>query len=363
MPDVILKNQNEFQSLLDAVRKTIPQKYEEYLQQQKKPPRYSEQWAEGVPPSWLKSPVMSKEEFAKNEEESQLNSFRDYYFQNMERLAAKQKLDLEERRKENAWREAESSIPKPETEIYQNEQGTYKNINLPPKTDMTPDEITGLQSAIASRNPQAMNAIQKQIAQRRKEGVQQGQQVRAMKNNPAFMDATVKVRSIFSQFGGQYNPNADPLENLNNLIQANPEQAQEINSRAMEILKKTSGKAEPRIDKDFMSAINNLDGLYKSRASIEKGVDPDTAMYLPPEQLEIAKKTIQSQIANRESIISRTWPDEWKTYQTPSSGAARDTMRQYEKQLNKNIAMDYLRKAGGDRQRAQEMAAKDGYRW
>lgn len=289
------------------------------------------------------------------------------FIESLRQIDVKYRADMEGWRKDNAWREAGDSIPKPQTTIYQEEGGTYKNINLPPKTDMSPDEISALQSAIASRNPQAMNTIQKQIAERRKSGAQQGQQVRAMKNNPAYMDASVKVRNIFSQFEGQYDPNIDPLENLNKLIQSRPDQAQEINSMAAEALKKTGGKTEPKIDKDFMSSINNLDDLYKARASIEKGVDPMTAMVLPQGQLDIAKKTINSQIASRESIISGTWPDEWKRYQAPTSGPAKDTMRQFEqsaaggqKMLDKNTALQYLQKA---RRQAQELAARDGFKW
>ena len=291
------------------------------------------------------------------------------FIDSLRQIDAKYRTDMESWRTENEWRGVSGSIPKSETTLYQDEQGTYKNINLPPKTDMTPEEITGLQAAVASRNPKAMDAIQKQIAARKKTGAQQSQQVRTMKNNPAYMDASVKIRNIFSQFGGQYDSNADPLENLNKLIQANPEQAQEINSRAMELLKKTSGKAEPKIDKDFMSAVNNLDGLYKARASIERGVDPYTETSLLPEQLEIAKKTINAQIGNRERIISRTWPDEWKRYQPDETNPEEETIRQFERQggankaLDKNIAMDYLRQAGGDRRKAQEMAARDGFKW
>jgi hypothetical protein len=73
--------------------------------------------------------------------------------------------------------------------------------------------------------------------------------------------------------------------------------------------------------KEFRREIGGLDGLYKSRASIEKGFDPITGNIIPQTQIDDAKATIQGQIDSKEQWISSEYPDQWKTYRKPKAGA------------------------------------------
>jgi len=65
---------------------------------------------------------------------------------------------------------------------------------------------------------------------------------------------------------------------------------------------------------EFRQWTTKLDGLYKSRASVEKGFDPLTGEVLDQSNIEKALKTLDGQIANTERYISRKDPEQWYTY-------------------------------------------------
>jgi hypothetical protein len=69
--------------------------------------------------------------------------------------------------------------------------------------------------------------------------------------------------------------------------------------------------------KEFRTWVSQLDGLYRNRASIEKGLDPLTGAVIPQQQIDTAKATINREIQSKEQFISTEFPDQWKSYRIP----------------------------------------------
>lgn len=74
--------------------------------------------------------------------------------------------------------------------------------------------------------------------------------------------------------------------------------------------------------KEFRQHIDNLEGLYKSKAMITKGIDPLTMQIIPPEAQEKARAEIDAQIARRQQYLKKMFPDEWKTYAGSEEGTS-----------------------------------------
>lgn len=119
---------------------------------------------------------------------------------------------------------------------------------------------------------------------------------------------------------------------------------------------KGGGKEGAAEGRDFRAWVGQLDGLYKSRASIEKGFDPVTGQVIPQTQIETAKRTVQAQIADKENYISSAFPDQWKQYKAsaPAPGTGG-------KPLDETTARFILNNAGGDKELARKMARDQGY--
>jgi hypothetical protein len=82
------------------------------------------------------------------------------------------------------------------------------------------------------------------------------------------------------------------------------------------------GEGDAKKDaKEFRREIGGLDGLYKSRAAIEKGLDPITGAVIPQTQIDEAKATIQGQIDSKEEWMKTEYPEQWSTYRKPKAGA------------------------------------------
>jgi hypothetical protein len=98
----------------------------------------------------------------------------------------------------------------------------------------------------------------------------------------------------------------------------------------------------------------------KARASIEKGYDPITGQVIPQTQIETAKATVNGQIANTERYMQATFPNEWKTYVgTPQPQAQQQ--QPAGRQLDETTARNILRDAGGDKEKARQMARGLGF--
>jgi hypothetical protein len=140
---------------------------------------------------------------------------------------------------------------------------------------------------------------------------------------------------------------------------------QKRNKRTGEVKKvptaprQSTGTAQ-REDNNFLSAVNQLDGLYKSRASIEKGYDPLTGQVIKPENLDQAKETINGQIADRERFISGKWSKQWAAYRG-SPGSQQE--QPGEKTLDRETAKKILQQAGGDKEKARQIARRQGYKF
>jgi hypothetical protein len=89
--------------------------------------------------------------------------------------------------------------------------------------------------------------------------------------------------------------------------------------------------------KEFRREIGGLDGLYKSRATIEKGLDPITGAVIPQTQIDEAKATIQGQIDSKEEWMKTEYPEQWSTYRKPKAG----TVGGVDKGRKSNV--DYLK--------------------
>jgi|GEM_PF-3386788 len=73
--------------------------------------------------------------------------------------------------------------------------------------------------------------------------------------------------------------------------------------------------------KEFRMHMSQLNGLYKSLANIQKGVDPITQQIIPQDQIEVAKTTITGQINSLESLMEADYPDQWAKYRKQQKGA------------------------------------------
>lgn len=64
----------------------------------------------------------------------------------------------------------------------------------------------------------------------------------------------------------------------------------------------------------FRQYKSQLDGLYKAKASVQKGYDPYTGELIPQTQIATALKTIDDQIIRAERYMKAKFPDEWGIY-------------------------------------------------
>jgi hypothetical protein len=74
--------------------------------------------------------------------------------------------------------------------------------------------------------------------------------------------------------------------------------------------------------REFRMHMGQLNGLYKSMANIQKGVDPITQQIIPQDQVEAAKATIQGQINSLESLMQEDYPDQWAKYRKQPKGGS-----------------------------------------
>jgi hypothetical protein len=100
--------------------------------------------------------------------------------------------------------------------------------------------------------------------------------------------------------------------------------------------------------KEFRMHMSQLNGLYKSLANIQKGVDPITQQIIPQDQIEAAKATITGQINSLESLMEADYPDQWLKYRKQNKGAigGKQNLTQ-NKEYNITGATDYFRENTG----------------
>jgi hypothetical protein len=109
--------------------------------------------------------------------------------------------------------------------------------------------------------------------------------------------------------------------------------------------------------KEFRQWTSKLDGLKKSEASIQKGFDPITGQIIPQTQIDAALNTVRSQIADTENYISTEYPDQWKKYRKPAPAQQSNQGKQLDPTTAKQILFD----AGGDKEKARQMARGLGF--
>jgi hypothetical protein len=112
------------------------------------------------------------------------------------------------------------------------------------------------------------------------------------------------------------------------------------------------GRGSAADTREFRMHLGQLNGLYKSMAGIQKGVDPITQQIIPQDQIEAAKATIQGQINSLESLMQEDYPDHWVRYRKqPKAGGAIGGNGKQDYKANKtgNIskAADYFRDNAG----------------
>lgn len=110
--------------------------------------------------------------------------------------------------------------------------------------------------------------------------------------------------------------------------------------------------------KGFSTWATKYDGLVKARAAIEKGFDPFTGQALPQTQLDTAKASIQEQIGKTERYMQSTFPNEWRTY---AGAAPAPSQAPAGRQLDPATAKQILYDAGGDKNKARQMARGLGF--
>lgn len=100
--------------------------------------------------------------------------------------------------------------------------------------------------------------------------------------------------------------------------------------------------------KEFRMHMSQLNGLYKSLANIQKGVDPITQQVIPQDQIEAAKATITGQINSLESLMEADYPDQWAKYRKQQKGAigGKQNFTQ-NKEYNISEATSYFRDNAG----------------
>jgi len=103
--------------------------------------------------------------------------------------------------------------------------------------------------------------------------------------------------------------------------------------------------------REFRMHMGQLNGLYKSMANIQKGVDPITQQVIPQDQIEAAKGTIQGQINSLESLMQEDYPDQWAKYrkQPKAKGGVIGGNQDYKANKTYNVgeAADYFRENTG----------------
>jgi hypothetical protein len=103
--------------------------------------------------------------------------------------------------------------------------------------------------------------------------------------------------------------------------------------------------------KEFRMHMSQLNGLYKSLANIQKGVDPITQQVIPQDQIEAAKTTITGQIHSLESLMETDYPEQWAKYRksSRSGGVIGGGKQDYEANIKYNVgkALDYFRNNTG----------------
>lgn len=62
---------------------------------------------------------------------------------------------------------------------------------------------------------------------------------------------------------------------------------------------------------EFRQYVQDLTGLYKTKASIQKGYDPFTGQMIPQENISNALATIEREIQDSERFIKQYYPNEW----------------------------------------------------
>lgn len=157
------------------------------------------------------------------------------------------------------------------------------------------------------------------------------------------------------------------------------------------LIDKKAGAEKEKTAKEFRQYQGQLDGLYKAKASVQKGYDPISGQVIPQTQIEDALKTINEKIFDKENYMKNVFPDEWKHYKPqlglkdtaqPPEGAASQLkspggagMRQLYgpkdtapapapstgKTLDQATASQILKEAGGDKNKAREIARQRGY--
>ncbi len=82
-------------------------------------------------------------------------------------------------------------------------------------------------------------------------------------------------------------------------------------SKLPQYTKNTGATAEAR---GFSTWASKLQGLTKARASIEKGYDPITGEAIPQTQIETARSTVQTELANTIRYMKSQFPEDYKAY-------------------------------------------------
>ena len=300
------------ESLKTQVAKQIPRRYAKYLSERER--------ARGNynrTPDWLEEEPMSEADFGKAEQAGQSRRF------------------LE-------------SV-KPEREA------TIRGIDEAERAKSLKEHMLNMQNL---KSMQRFQEIQMKNEGRMK-------QVRA---TPNYQNAALITRKVIESSNGTYDPKRDPHDNWNMFIASVPKEQRAglAGQLQNEIKPKKEGKPELKPFQAIKMAdsilediqrLSNLDFLE------EKGITPEAA------QATIAQHKQRLMYLTRNGLI----PEEYAPAYEKASGAI-DTggmQKKLEPEFNLNMskpldiqtAKGYLKKAGGDRQKAMEMAAEEGFSW
>lgn len=132
--------------------------------------------------------------------------------------------------------------------------------------------------------------------------------------------------------------------------------------------KNVVGAPDPYISRTNPSAQSNnnesgfqfwatkLQTLQGKISSIEKGVDPLTGAVIPQTNIQNALATLRPEIENTKRYMKKKYPNEYTTY-----FGAEQQAQPAGKVLDEKTATDILRDAGGDKDKARQMARGLGF--
>lgn len=110
----------------------------------------------------------------------------------------------------------------------------------------------------------------------------------------------------------------------------------------------------------FEKQVDNLNALYGKSATLEAGRDPLSGELLGEEDKIKAINIINEQIERTERRLQDDFPKLAKRYLSETKGEKKQKTSKG-KLTDKKVAQEFLEKAGGDRQKAEQLAIDEGY--